>query len=54
MVLCLISTVLSFRNLIDGLPGALHTEALWGGQGAFGPWAIGTLDEKKDRKCLKP
>ena len=41
------STGLSLINLVDGLPGALHTEALWGGQGVFGPAAIHTLDPKK-------
>ena len=40
------STGLSLGNLVDGLPGALHTEALWGGQGVFGPAAIHTLDKK--------
>ena len=49
------STGLSLGNLVDGLPGALHnTEAVWRGQGAFGPAAIDTLDKTKDRKCLKP
>ena len=40
------ATGLSLGNLVDGLPGALHTEALWGGQGVFGPAAIGTLAKK--------
>ena len=47
------STGSSFENHVDGLPGALHTEAVWGGQGVFGPAPIDTLDKKKDRKCLK-
>ena len=42
------STGLSLGNLVDGLPGALHnTEALWGGQGVFGPVPIDTLAKKK-------
>ena len=35
---------LSVGNLVDGLTGALHTEALWGGQGVFGP-AIGKIEK---------
>ena len=42
-----ISMGVSFGNLVDGLPGALHTEALWGGQGVFGPAPIDTLAKKK-------
>ena len=45
------STGLSLGNLVDGLPGALHTEALWGGQGVFGPATIDTLDKKKIENC---
>ena len=41
------STGLSFGNQVDGLPGALHTEALWGGQGVFGPAPIYALDKKR-------
>ena len=42
------STGLSLGNLVDGLPGALHnTEALWGGQGVFGPAPIDTLAKKQ-------
>ena len=40
------STGLSLGNLVDGLPGALHTEALWGGQGVLGPAAIHTLGKQ--------
>ena len=45
------STGASLGNLVDILPGALHTEALWRGQGVFGAAPIGTLDKKK--KCFK-
>ena len=55
--LCVFSKIAKFTqhssgpwlgNLVDGLPGALHnTEALWGGQGVFGPAPIGTLDKNK-------
>ena len=41
------STGLSLRILVDGLPGALHTEALWVGQGVFLPAAIDTLAKKR-------
>ena len=40
------STGLSLGNQVDGLPGASHTEALWGGQGLFGPAPIGDMDKK--------
>ena len=53
MVLSQHSTGLSFGILVDGFPDALHTEAVWGGQGAFGPVAIGTLDKKKEIECLE-
>ena len=42
-----ISMGVSFGNLVDGLPGALHTEALWGGQGVFGPAPIDILAKRK-------
>ena len=41
-------------NLVDGLPSARHTEAVWGPHGVFGPAAIGTLHKKMyefERKC---
>ena len=41
------STGLSLGNQVDGLPGALHTEAVWGVQGAFGPAAIHAHAKKK-------
>ena len=41
------STGLSLGNQVDGSPVALHTEAVWGGQGALGPAAIDTLDNKQ-------
>ena len=34
------STGLLLGNLVDGLPGALHTKAVWGVQGIFGPAPI--------------
>ena len=40
------STGLSLGNLVDGLPGALHSEALWGAQGGFGPAPIGNMAKK--------
>ena len=39
-------TSLSLGHLVDSLPGALHTEALWGGQGVFGPASIGAPAKK--------
>ena len=42
------STGLWLGNLVDGLPGALHSEALRGAQGVFGPAPIGTLDKKNN------
>ena len=54
------STGLSLGNLNDGLPGALHAEALWAGQGGvFGPAPIDDIDTKKivsisDRKFKFP
>ena len=41
------STGFSLGNHVDGLPGALHTEALWVGQGVFLPAAIDTLAKKR-------
>ena len=41
------STGLSLGNLVDGLPGALNTEALWGGQGVFWLAPIGAWAKKK-------
>ena len=41
---------LSLGNQVDGLPGALHTEALWGGQGVFGPAPIHALHKKEKEK----
>ena len=41
------STGLSFGNLVEGFPGALNTEALWGGQGVFEPAPLGILDKEK-------
>ena len=40
-------TCLSLGNLVEGLPGALYREELWGGQGSFGPALIHTLDPKE-------
>ena len=40
------STSLSDVNLVDGLPSARHTEAVWGAHGVFGPATIYTLDQK--------
>ena len=40
------STSLSDVNLVDGLPSARHTEAVWGAHGVFGPATICTLDQK--------
>ena len=40
------STSLPDVNLVDGLPSARHTEAVWGPHGVFGPAAIGTFDQK--------
>ena len=31
------STSLPDVNLVDGLPSARHTEAVWGAHGVFGP-----------------
>ena len=48
------STGLSLGNQVDGLPGALHTGAVWGVQGAFRPAPIYELDPRKlkiDRNC---
>ena len=42
----LYSTSLSDVNLVDGLPSAWHTEAVWGAHGVFGPAPIYTLDQK--------
>ena len=41
------SASLSGGNLVDGLPRALHTEAVGGPHGGFGPAAIGALDPRK-------
>ena len=40
------STSLSDVNLVDGLPSAWHTEAVWGAHGVFGPAPIYALDQK--------
>ena len=40
------STSISDVNLVDGLPSARHTEAVWGAHGVFGPAPICTLDQK--------
>jgi hypothetical protein len=48
------STSLPDVNLVDGLPSARHTEAVWGPHGVFGPAAIGTFDQKMykiEQKC---
>ena len=34
------STSISDVNLVDGLPSARHTEAVWGAHGGFGPATI--------------
>ena len=41
------STGLSLGNQVDGLPGALHTEALGGPHGVFGPAPIYTLEPQE-------
>ena len=43
------STGLPDVNLVDGLPSARHTEAVWGAHGVFGPAAIYDSVEK----CLR-
>ena len=40
------STSISDVNLVDGLPSARHTEAVWGAHGVFGPAPIGNFDKK--------
>ena len=45
------SAGLSLGNLVDGLPGALHTEAFWGDRGVFGP--APKLWKKTDLKYLE-
>ena len=40
------STSLPDVNLVDGLPSARHTEAVWGAHGVFGPATICNLDKK--------
>ena len=40
------STSLPDVNLVDGLPSARHTEAVWGAHGVFGPAPICNLHKK--------
>ena len=41
------SAGISLENQVEGLPGALHTEARWMGQEVLGPAPIDTLDNNK-------
>ena len=41
------STGLLLGSQVDGLPGALHTEALGAPHGWYAPAAIDTLDKKE-------
>ena len=41
------STGLLLRNQVDGLPGSLHTEAVWAPHGSFESAPIDKLDQQK-------
>ena len=50
------STSLPDVNLVDGLPSARHTEAVWGAHGVFGPAPICNFDQKMyeiEQNCYK-
>ena len=50
------STSLPDVNLVDGLPSARHTEAVWGAHGVFGPapiWGRGSRKYRFEEKCMR-